>query len=168
VDQHDRRNGRPDPASGRSAPPLRPDPRTAASLTTHSRILPPFRQVVDCRMGAIRAQGHLSRQAADMLRGTVAALRDSGHARIVLDLGDLRSADDLGLHVVRSLQDAVDAGGGHLTGLRVPQDEASRQLEPPASAATRGMQRGPVAGGRCRRTDTGSQWDRPPVVRRNG
>jgi len=91
--------------------PRRPEPATNGSS---------FTEIVDGRTGSIRARGHLTRQAADMLRGTVDALRRSGHTRIVLDLGGVQAVDDAGLHAVRSLQDRTHAAGGHLTVLDAP------------------------------------------------
>src|SRR5437868_13834021 len=43
-------------------------------------------ETVDLRTGLIRARGHLTAQAADLLRGTADSLRGRGHARVVLDL----------------------------------------------------------------------------------
>ena len=54
-------------------------------------------ETVDMRRGHIRASGHLTRQGADLLRGTADTLRISGHSHVVLDLRDVRGADAAGL-----------------------------------------------------------------------
>jgi anti-anti-sigma regulatory factor len=79
-----------------------------------------FSEVVDGQLGSVRARGRLDRQAADMLGGTVEALRRGGHARIVLDLAGAYAVDDTGLHLIRSLQDRISATGGRLTVLDAP------------------------------------------------
>jgi anti-anti-sigma factor len=71
-------------------------------------------EVVDGRIGAIRARGRLTGSGADLLRGSVAALHDLGHARVVLDLRGLDSIDADGLRELHELQREVRAGGGEL------------------------------------------------------
>lgn len=71
-------------------------------------------ETVDVRAGLIRASGHLTLQGADLLRGTADSLRDNGHVRVVLDLRDVRAADDAGLDVLRDLRTDFAAGGGEL------------------------------------------------------
>jgi anti-anti-sigma regulatory factor len=71
-------------------------------------------ETVDPRTGHIRARGHLTAQAADLLRGTADSLRGRGHARVVLDLRGVRDADDAGLAILRSLRRAFAAAGGEL------------------------------------------------------
>jgi anti-anti-sigma regulatory factor len=71
-------------------------------------------ETVDLRTGLIRARGHLTAQAADLLRGTADSLRGRGHARVVLDLRGVRNADDEGLAILRSLRRAFTLSGGEL------------------------------------------------------
>jgi anti-anti-sigma regulatory factor len=71
-------------------------------------------EVVDARVGTVRASGHLTAQGADLLRGTVEQLHRSGHARVLLDLRDVQVADDAGLHVLRDAARALAADGGLL------------------------------------------------------
>jgi anti-anti-sigma regulatory factor len=99
------------PVSARPTCPLH-HPHTGA---------PAFGQVVDGRLGSIRAHGDLTRRTADQLRGTVEALLRNGHRRVVLDLGSLQSADEPGMRALRTLQAAVDADGGRLALLGVPE-----------------------------------------------
>ena len=84
----------------------------------------PFTEEIDGRSGTIRAHGHLDVRAADMLDGAVEALQGSGHARILLDLGGVRVADDAGLRALRSVKDRVTEAGGHLTLLHQPRPSA--------------------------------------------
>ena len=93
-------------------------PGSAAGAASDSS----FTEVIDSRLGSVRARGHLTPQAADMLHGTVEALRRSGHDRILLDLGGVQAVSDAGLHAIRSLQDRIDAAGGHLTVLGADAD----------------------------------------------
>ena len=81
---------------------------------------PSFTEANDRRNGCIRASGRLDTRAADMVSGTVAALRAGGWTRIVLDLGGVQAADDAGLHAVRSLEAEVAAAGGRMTLLNWP------------------------------------------------
>ncbi|MGY1803024.1 hypothetical protein ACI78T_07065 [Blastococcus sp. SYSU D00922] len=69
---------------------------------------------VDSRTGLIRASGHLTSLGADLLRGTAESLRGSGHVRVVLDLQDVRDADDEGLALLRDLGDELAARGAEL------------------------------------------------------
>jgi anti-anti-sigma regulatory factor len=71
-------------------------------------------EVVDARVGTVRASGHLTAQGADLLRGTVEQLHRSGHARVLLDLRGVHLADDAGLHVLRDAARALAADGGEL------------------------------------------------------
>ena len=80
---------------------------------------PAMTEIVDSHRGAVRVSGHLTVQGADLLRGTVEQLCRGGHARVVVDLRDVRAADDAGLHVLRELQRALAADGGQLL-LRPP------------------------------------------------
>lgn len=71
-------------------------------------------ETVDLRRGLIRASGHLTRQGADLLSGTADSLRDNGHSSVVLDLRDVRAADDAGLDILRSLSRSFAASGDEL------------------------------------------------------
>ncbi len=71
-------------------------------------------ETVDLRIGVIRANGHLSAQGADLLRGTANSLREGGHRRVVVDLAGVRGADDAGLDVLRSLRASYAEDGGEL------------------------------------------------------
>ena len=76
---------------------------------------------VDRSSGRIRASGHLTPQGADLLSGTADSLRGSGHTRVVIDLRDVRSADDAGLDILRTLRMRFAATGGELLIEHVPQ-----------------------------------------------
>lgn len=80
----------------------------------------PFTEVVDSRAGVIRACGHLTVQAADLLSGAVLALQQGGHQQVLLDLQGLQGAEDAGLLMLRNLQTVVTAEGGHLVVLHAP------------------------------------------------
>ena len=71
-------------------------------------------ETVDRSTGSIRASGRLTLLGADLLRGTAESLHGSGHVRVVLDLQDVRDADDDGLDVLRDLGDELAARGGEL------------------------------------------------------
>jgi anti-anti-sigma regulatory factor len=76
--------------------------------------MPRLTETVNVRTGLIRARGHLTRQGADLLSGTADSLRDKGHRRVVLDLTEVRDADDAGLDLLRALGEEFAAGGGEL------------------------------------------------------
>ena len=76
--------------------------------------MPLLTETVNLSRGLIRASGHLTLQGADLLRGTADSLRDSGHARVVLDLADVRAVDDEGLAVLRALSRSFADTGGEL------------------------------------------------------
>ena len=78
-------------------------------------------ETVDRRTGSIRASGHLTELGADLLRGTAESLHGSGHLRVVLDLRDVRDADDAGLEVLRGLGEDLAARGGELVVRRAPE-----------------------------------------------
>lgn len=77
-------------------------------------------EVVDSGRGSVRVSGHLTVQGADLLRGTVESLRRGGHARVLLDLEDVRAVDFAGLHVLQDLERTVAADGGELQLLGPP------------------------------------------------
>jgi anti-anti-sigma regulatory factor len=79
-----------------------------------------FTEMVDQRRGSVRASGHLTAQAADLLRGTVLALHGDGHPRVVVDLGDVDAADEAGLAALEAVRTAVAADGGTLLVLGGP------------------------------------------------
>jgi anti-anti-sigma regulatory factor len=76
---------------------------------------------VDRTAGRIRASGYLSPQGADLLSGTADSLRGSGHTRVVIDLQDVRSADDAGLDILLTLRHRFAAAGGELLFEHFPQ-----------------------------------------------
>ena len=78
-------------------------------------------ELVDRDRGRIRAIGHLTPQGADLLSGTADSLRGSGHTRVVLDLTDVRSADDAGLDILIGLRTRFAASGGELLIEHLPQ-----------------------------------------------
>jgi anti-anti-sigma regulatory factor len=69
---------------------------------------------VDRSSGRIRASGYLTSQGADLLSGTADSLRGSGHTRVVIDLRDVRTADDAGLDILHNLRHRFAADGGEL------------------------------------------------------
>lgn len=73
-----------------------------------------FTEFVDARRGSVRATGHLSARAADLLRGTVLALHRDGHPHVVIDLVGVDEADDAGLAALETLHAAVAEDGGRL------------------------------------------------------
>lgn len=77
-------------------------------------------ETVDRRNGSIRASGRLTLLGADLLRGTAESLHGNGHLRVVLDLRDVRVADDAGLDVLRGLNDEFAARGGELVVRHAP------------------------------------------------
>lgn len=79
-----------------------------------------FTERIDGRLGAIHAQGHLTVRAADMVCGTVEALRRSGHDAVVVDLREVSEADDDGLRALHSLEVSIRDDGGHLTLVNAP------------------------------------------------
>ncbi len=77
-------------------------------------------EVVDPRRGSVRASGDLTPQGVDLLRGTVECLRRSGHSVVLLDLGDVHTADAAAMDDLRALARAVAADGGELLLLSPP------------------------------------------------
>ena len=87
------------------------DPRrTAAGPQAGAQLT----EVVDGRRGRVRASGQLTSQGADLLRGTVEGLLRLGHSTVVLDLTGVQAADDVGLHVLSSLETTMAASGDRL------------------------------------------------------
>lgn len=80
-----------------------------------------FTERVDGRLEAIHAQGHLTVRAADMVRGTVEALRRSGHDAVVVDPREVSAADEEGLHALHSLEYSGRDDGGRLTLVNAPE-----------------------------------------------
>ncbi|WP_116452304.1 STAS domain-containing protein [Blastococcus litoris] len=91
-----------------------------------------FSQVVDTRVGTIRAEGDLTGASAHQLRGTVDALRGAGRPGVVLDLRGIGSVDEDGLSSVEAIRAAVEADGGRLT-LLVPDGQASGPRPAPSA-----------------------------------
>ena len=79
-----------------------------------------FTEVVDLRAGVVRAAGHLTVQAADLLHGAVLTLCQRGHSRVLLDLAGVDGAEDAGLLALRQLESTVSEGGGRLVVLHPP------------------------------------------------
>jgi anti-anti-sigma factor len=93
-------------------------------------------EVINTRIGTVRASGHLTVQGADLLRGMVEQLHRSGHARVLLDLQDVQAADAAGLHVLRDTARSLAAVGGELLVRAAPGRPAVTGLDgagPPAS-----------------------------------
>lgn len=80
-------------------------------------------ETVDMRRGHIHASGHLTRQGADLLRGTADTLRISGHSHVVLDLRDVRGADAAGLAILHHLRRQFAAAGDSLLIRNAPEGE---------------------------------------------
>jgi anti-anti-sigma regulatory factor len=81
---------------------------------------PAMTEFIDSRRGSVRVSGDLTAQGADLLRGTVECLRRGGHALVLLDLGDVQTADPAGLQDLRALKHAVAAEGGKLLLVSLP------------------------------------------------
>jgi anti-anti-sigma regulatory factor len=71
-------------------------------------------ETVNPRTGRITASGHLTRQGADLLRGTADSLRDNGHSAVVLDLQGVRAADEAGLDILHGLRRSFAETGDRL------------------------------------------------------
>lgn len=71
-------------------------------------------EVVVRRSGAVRVNGHLTSQGADLLRGTVESMHRAGSSCVVVDLTGVRAADDAGLDGLRDLRESVARDGGRL------------------------------------------------------
>jgi anti-anti-sigma regulatory factor len=97
---------------------------TAATPRSDGR--PAMTEVVDPRRGSVRVSGDLTVQGADLLRGTVECLRRNGHARVLLDLAEVRRVDAAGLNDLHALERAVAADGGELLVLAPPRPQESR------------------------------------------
>jgi hypothetical protein len=73
-----------------------------------------FREAIDWRTGTISAQGRLTVQGADLIRGAALSLHRAGHARITVDLHRVGCADPEGLAALRRLTDRLRAGSWEL------------------------------------------------------
>jgi anti-anti-sigma regulatory factor len=89
--------------------------------------MPQLTETVNLRAGLIRASGHLTLQGADLLSGTADSLRGSGHARVILDLRDVATADAAGLDVLRGLGEEFAARGGELVVRHAPRLTVERR-----------------------------------------
>ena len=74
----------------------------------------PRTEVVVPRVGPIRVSGHLTRQGADLVRGTVETVRRAGSPCVVVDLAGVQAADDAGLDALHTLRDAMSGRGTRL------------------------------------------------------
>jgi anti-anti-sigma regulatory factor len=111
--------------------PPQVDARRTCPLPDHHHAgAPAFRQVVDGRRGCVGAAGDLNPRTADQLRGTVEALRRGGHRRILVDLHGLHSADEPGLRALDTLRAVVEADGGRLTLLHLPEADGASEQRP--------------------------------------
>jgi anti-anti-sigma regulatory factor len=88
--------------------------------TSRRRAPADFTELVDPRRGSVRASGHLTAQAADLLRGTVLALHGDGHLHVVVDLGDVDGADEAALATLEAVRTTVSEDGGRLLVLNGP------------------------------------------------
>ena len=68
-----------------------------------------FREAIDWETGTISAQGRLTVQGADLIRGAALSLHRSGHARITVDLQGLQFADEEGRVALRRLTERLRA-----------------------------------------------------------
>jgi hypothetical protein len=83
-------------------------------------------EVVNGQRGRVTVSGHLTRQGADLLRGTVEGLRRLGHSTVVLELQDVQDAEPIGLQVLHDLSVTMADAGDRLRVLHAP-DESDRQ-----------------------------------------
>ena len=100
------------PARPRHLVPRHPGPAAGKSLLDAEQT---FTARIDGRSGAVRAEGHLTVRAADMVCGTVEALRRSGHGDVVVDLREVSAVDAGGLRVLESLERSLRDEGDRLT-----------------------------------------------------
>jgi anti-anti-sigma regulatory factor len=73
-----------------------------------------FRETIDWPSATISAQGHLTAQAVDLIRGAAEQLRRSGRTRITLDLNAVLDADDAGLDALRAVAADLRSHAGWL------------------------------------------------------
>ncbi|RBY90206.1 hypothetical protein DQ244_12105 [Blastococcus sp. TBT05-19] len=73
-----------------------------------------FSEQVDGRTGVVRARGHLTVQAADLLSGTASTLHREGHRQVLLDLQAVQRTDDAGLELLEQLRTTIAARGGRV------------------------------------------------------
>jgi anti-anti-sigma regulatory factor len=92
---------------------------------------PEMAEEVDPQTGRVRVRGHLTRQGADLLRGTAEALRRQGRTCIVLDLSAVDAVDEGALEVLRALSGPDAASGSSVVLVQAPRPAPSR----PAPAA---------------------------------
>ena len=71
-------------------------------------------EVVVPRVAAIRVSGHLTRQGADLVRGTVESMQRTGSPCVVVDLAGVRAADGAGLDALRTLRTTLSGRGTRL------------------------------------------------------
>ena len=68
-----------------------------------------FREAIDWETGTISAQGRLTEQGADLIRGAAVQLHRCGHTRITVDLHDLGFADEEGRAALLRLTERLRA-----------------------------------------------------------
>jgi anti-anti-sigma regulatory factor len=68
-----------------------------------------FREAIDWETGTISAQGRLTEQGADLIRGAALQLHRRGHSRITVDLHDLGFADEEGRAALLRLTERLRA-----------------------------------------------------------
>ena len=88
---------------------LRVDPQMTTLIDYHHS---PHRSAPNGRPG--EGDERNGAQGADLVRGTADSLRGSGHSRVVVDLRDVRTADDAGLDILHQLRRDFAADGGEL------------------------------------------------------
>lgn len=79
-----------------------------------------FTETIDAQHGRIRARGHLTLHATDMLAGIAEALHRDGHDHVVVDLAEVDLAEAAALHELDALRRRLGAAGGRLTVLHAP------------------------------------------------
>ena len=77
-------------------------------------------ETVDGLRGRVRVSGHLTRQGADLLLGTIEGLCAMGHSTVVVDMHDVQDADPVGLQVLHTLRATMARAGSHLVLLQEP------------------------------------------------
>ena len=86
--------------------------RVAASAASAPAV---FTATIDQAHGAIRTRGHLDDSGADLLYGTVVALRRHGHRRVRVLVPPAQLADDAARRLLEGLARQVSSDGVRLT-----------------------------------------------------
>lgn len=95
---------------------------TTAAVTSTDRTQ--RTEVVVSRVGAVRVNGYLTSQGADLVRGTVETLRRTGSPIVVVDLAGVRAADDAGLDALRRFRENLSGQGTRLLLQNLPTPSA--------------------------------------------